>query len=137
MATTETNFWRGDQQQLSLLLLIQLPTKLVTWWRSGDYLLTTLPTQHCQAHYAPTICTGRQVESNLHSLLGRNRTVTTIVVSARKSGCIVLYRPDGEDMRLLLGQASSIRVFMICPAIDHKKFAPSSCSVTKTIWKDI
>ena len=40
-------------------------------------------------------------------------------------------------LRLLLGQASSVRVFMICP-INRKKLAPSSCSgVTKTIWKDI
>ena len=39
-------------------------------------------------------------ESNLHSLLGRNRTVTTIVVSARKSVCIVIYTmPDSDDMR--------------------------------------
>ena len=41
-----------------------------------------------------------------------------------------------NDIHLLLGQASFIRVFMICPN-DCKKFAQSSCSVTKKIWKDM
>ena len=41
-----------------------------------------------------------------------------------------------DDMHLLLGQASFIKVFMICP-INFKKFELSSCSVVKMTWKDI
>ena len=41
-----------------------------------------------------------------------------------------------DDMHLLLGQASFIKVFMICP-INNKKFSLIYFYVTKTTWKDI
>jgi hypothetical protein len=105
--------------------------------------MVTIYSQHCQVHHAPTMYIVGENKSSriyIHSRkgIGQLAALTTIVVSARKAGYIlVLYRPDDNDMHLLLGQASFPRVSMLCP-INRKKLAPSSCSgVTKTIWKDI
>ena len=135
MAKTESNFWRRDQQQLSLLLVVQLPTKLVTWWRNGNYLLTTLPSTLCKNNlHGKTIFSSR-IYIHCWEGIGQSQQLLFLL----ESRYALSYTPCLTVMTcvaLFFGQASFVSVLMICP-IDQKKFAPNSCSVAKTTWKNI
>ena len=94
----------------------QNTNKLVTWWKNGDYLLTTLPGALCSDNVCGKLLawserTSKPSRIYIHSQegIGQFSALTTIVVSARNSEYNVLYRPDGDDMT-----ASVVRPSILC-----------------------
>ena len=115
----ETNFWRRDQQQFTIIATCLITNKtgcMVEEWAATSYLLTKRTAKHillrqCMREAACMVGENKYSWIYIQGQEGIGQLVapTTIVVSARDSGYIALYSMPADSNDMLQRHASVVR----------------------------